>query len=137
MYRRLAALTTVLHVCRWAPVLLCAAVVGCGGGSGHVERPVVPDDEKVAELVRSLMSVCETADGAKFSFVEGAAPSEEDRKKYASHQYEVVEGSVQIDGDTATAKATVLDEDQKPVGEMECVCVRDGEGWLFKSVTFP
>jgi len=134
MHRYLPASATASRFGRWASVLLIVAIAGCGGSS-HVEKPEVPDEESVASLIGGLSSTCESPATAKFSFVEGAAPSEEDCEKYTALIFQVE--TVDFNGDTATAKGNVLDRDENPVGTMECVCVREGEEWKIKSVTLP
>ena len=70
-------------------------------------------------------------------FAPGAALDESERPRYRPYMFEMA--SVQVSGDTATAKVRVVDSvDERPVGEeVEWTAVREGERWKLKTAPLP
>jgi len=69
-------------------------------------------------------------------FVEGAAPSEQQRPLYA--KYGIQPSAPTINGDTATVEVRIYDDGAgKDVGTVTWTLVREGEKWKLKTAPLP
>jgi len=114
--------------------LLAATLIGCGGreAPGPNESPA---DQLAAEL-RALPDRALNPKVFRELFVEGAAPSDEQRPNYA--KYGIRPAAPSIDGDNATVQVSIYDDRAgKDVGTVTWTLVKQGDKWKLKTAPLP
>jgi hypothetical protein len=120
--------------CAFLLCLLAAVLAGCGGG-GQTEY-VETDEGDVRLALSDVSGAASDPDEFRALFVEGAAPADSERPKYAPFMYRA--NSLEIEGNTATAMVEIEDGNTgQIVGELEWTLVRQGDEWKIQSAPLP
>lgn len=114
-----------------AIVLLCASVVGCGGGEEQGPAP----SEAVQMMIANLPDAAQKPDRWPTFFATGAAPGDSERPKYGKLMLRPQDA--QLGAGSGTVKVLVEDLDGRQVGEVEWAVVQEGGAWKIKSAPLP
>ncbi|MEX0937284.1 MAG: hypothetical protein WDZ59_05435 [Pirellulales bacterium] len=109
----------------------CLAATGCGGGGGNpTDAPSALDN-----LLYSFPSLMVSDEDFQSIIASDSTVSVEDRTEYEKYSYTPMPNP-EMDGETATVKVDVY-ENQKVLGTMDWIAVKEGDQWKFKSMPLP
>jgi hypothetical protein len=122
---------------RFARTIFLAAMLlaplwlaGCGGS------PAATKDQMLLGLVSSVPGAAREAGAFQCLFVEGEAPKDAQRARYAKYSFEIKSSSVS--GDAATITVVVKDRaGNNTLGEAEWTAAKAGNEWKLKSAPLP
>ena len=139
MIRRTGKVPCLAAVTRAAAIAMLIVVAGCAGERGEAD---LSDVDVVLSLVSSAPGAAGEPDRERWErlFVEGAAPEDAERAKYAALEFRRFREKVDVSGTTATAPvaARKLGDDDQPFGEpVEWEFVKEGGAWKIKNAPLP
>jgi len=117
--------------------LLCG-VLSSSGCSSKPDGPPVGDDAVLRNLASQMPDNSGNAKSFKAFFATGATvPDEAARARYKKLYFKAV-GSPSINGDTATVKVEVRDDDiPQPLGQVDWTFVKENSQWKVKTAPLP
>jgi len=138
MTQRVSRGTFSAAVARAAALLLFVTIVGCGGPKGgEIDRT---DTDWVIGSVTSVSGAAGESGRVRWDklFVQGAAPSDAERARYAALTFGGDYKKITMSGAEATATITITKtDDNSPVGEIEWEFAKEGAIWKIKSAPLP
>ena len=138
MIRRIRNVPCLAAVTRTTAIVMLIVVAGCGEERGKSDLSGV---ELVIGQIASVSGAAGEPNRERWEglFVEGTAPDDAQRAKYAPLQFVWDRQKVSLSGTTATATITVMKSaDGQPVGEpVEWEFVGEGTSWKIKNAPLP
>ena len=117
----------------------CALLVvaGCGGGTSEGGPGEFPEEKQITNglIINLPGAAADSQEQFAEMFLEGSAPSEEDRAKYAELEFKAA--SVNFSGDTATVEVEVKDLQGNAKGTVTWEAAKAKNDWRLKSAPLP
>ena len=132
MHRAVVAEPRLAVLIRPAALLFFLAVaVGCGGA-----KPEVTQRHRVSGIVSGLDDAATDPETFRAMFVDGAAPDETQRSRYAKYSYGTK--SPEVSGNSAVATVAIREATTgKVLGEKEWTAEKVGGKWKLTSAPLP